>query len=56
VIWYKKDGALMLSSERRYEHDARHIKVKVKVTLEQATKAQGGVEVKLYSSFNLNAR
>jgi hypothetical protein len=29
--------------------------VKVKFTLEQATKAQGGVEVQLYSFFNLGA-
>jgi hypothetical protein len=31
-------------------------KVKVKFTLEQATKAQRGVEVYLYSFFNLGAR
>jgi len=32
------------------------LRVKVKVTLEQATKAQGEVEVQLYSFFNLGAR
>jgi hypothetical protein len=30
--------------------------VKVKFTLEQATKAQRGVEVQLYSFFNLDVR
>jgi hypothetical protein len=32
------------------------IRIKVKVTLEQATKAQRGVEVQLYSFFNIGAR
>ena len=32
------------------------VKVKVMVTLEQATKAQRGVEVQLYTFFNLGAR
>jgi hypothetical protein len=31
-------------------------KVKVKFTLQQATKAQAGEEVELYTSFNLGAR
>ena len=34
----------------------RHIRKKVKFTLEQATKFRGGVEVLLYSFFNLGAR
>ena len=32
------------------------VKVKVKFTLEQSTKAQVGADVELYSFFNLNAR
>ena len=32
------------------------VKVKVKFTLEQVTKAQRGVEIQLYSFFNLDAR
>ena len=32
------------------------VTLKVKVSLEQAMKARGGVEVYLYSSFNLGAR
>jgi hypothetical protein len=32
------------------------IEVKVKVTLEQAAKTQRGVEVYIYSFFNLDAR
>jgi len=32
------------------------VKVKVRFTLEQATKAQRGVEVQLYSFLNLGAR
>jgi hypothetical protein len=31
-------------------------KVKVKFTLEQATRTQGGADVYLYSSFNLGGR
>ena len=36
--------------------EIREVRVKVKVTLEQATKAQRGVELQLYSFFNLSAR
>ena len=36
--------------------DVTKVKVKVKFTLEQATQAHGGVEVQLYSFFNLGAR
>jgi len=32
------------------------VKVKIKVTQEQAMKPQGGVEIYLYSFFNLSAR
>jgi len=35
---------------------ARIENVKVKFTLEQATKAQRGVEIELYSFFNIGAR
>ena len=37
-------------------HSVNNNKVKVKVTLEQATKAQRGSRLLLYSSFNLGAR
>jgi hypothetical protein len=33
-----------------------YTKLKIKFTLQQATKAHGGVEVQLYSFFNLGAR
>ena len=41
---------------RRQKVKLIYIKVKVKVTQEQATKAQRGVDVYLYSFFNLGAR
>jgi hypothetical protein len=34
----------------------RELPKKAKVTLQQPTKAQRGIEVKLYSFFNLNSR
>ena len=36
--------------------DGENVKIKVKLTLQQATKAQTGVEVQLYSFLNLDAR
>jgi len=45
------------SDEARYHRRPfLKVKVKIKFILEQATKAQRGVEVELYSFFNLSAR
>jgi hypothetical protein len=40
----------------RTGHHTNKVKVKVKLTLEQATKAQRGVKVYLYSFFSLDTR
>jgi len=47
---------LAVSEPVLFDTSAYYIKVKIKFALEQDTKTQRGVEVQLYSFFNLGAR